>query len=137
MHRIYKRMSDQLSTLADSFIGDPPNAAPIPYTFVWGPYPTKESSSLAGVRGEVDFTAHVTVVAASPANVLQLASQVEAILDDAEPIVAGWKVFPLVVAGSEQVQTSRGIFEADTNRFPAWVVMHVHVRAVRIGEVDG
>lgn len=132
MHTLYKRIADQLSTLADSYIGDPPDAVDIPYTFVWGPYPTKQSSTLAGVQGEVDFVAHVTVVAHSPANALSLAAQVEALLAGWEPVVPGWRVFPIRVYGSEPVQTSRGIFDAESNRFPAWVVVHLNIMAVKV-----
>lgn len=134
MFRVYKQVADQLSSLGGSYVGDPPDAALVPYSFVWGPAPVKASSLMAGNRGEARFTMHATVVAHSPANALALAGQAEELLAGFTPTIEGWRVFPLDVTGSEPVQTQRGSFDATANRLPAWVVLHIQVQAVKDSE---
>lgn len=134
MFRVYKQVADRLSSLGGSYVGDPPDAAQVPYVFVWGPAAVKASSLMAANRGETSFTMHATVVAHSPANTLALAAQAEELLAGFTPTIEGWRVFPLDVTGSEPVQTQRGSFEPTTNRYPAWVVLHIQVQAVKDSE---
>ena len=138
MYRVYKRVDERLATLGvPVFIGDPPNAVPPPYLFVWGPLPARQEILMSGSRVEVDSPINVTVVHTSPANTLKLASQVESLLAGWTPHIDGWRIFSLTIEESQPVQTPRGSFEADTNRYPAWLVLSLRLRATTERENDG
>lgn len=129
---VYQEIADRLASLGGFFVGDPPNATPPPYTFVWGPGMIQDAPTFGGLR-TVDRRLHVTVVHTTPNNALLLASQAEELLSGFVPTVDGWVFSPLTVTGSEPVQTAHSVVETDTNRSAAWLVLHVRLRGQQIG----
>ena len=128
----YTAIKNRLTSLGGSFVGDPPDAAPLPYSFVWGP-PLILGDPTVGGMTVVDRRVHVTVVHSTANNVLRMASEVEGLLAGWSPSVVGWRFHALQVVGSESVRTPHSIIETNTNRSPAWVVLHVRVRGQKSG----
>ena len=125
---VYQRISTKLGDKLTTFIGDPPEAAEPPYAFVWGP-PLILNTPLAGDSKQLlDALLNVTVVHSTPNNVLLLAGQVRDALTGFIPEVDGWGFSPIRVTGSQPVLTPHSVVDTDTNRSPAWVVLHLRVR---------
>lgn len=120
------------------FVGDPPDNVPVPYCFVWGPVPTGSARTIAGSDRNADSEIHVQVVAKQAPDVLMLASEIADLLDGAQLDVAGWRVAPLKVVGSTNVQTARQVPNEASNTYPAWLTLHVRLRATKTKEMpDG
>lgn len=132
MHLVYARIADRVKASGtDCFIGDPPSNVPVPYCFVWGPLPTDEALTAAGTDAVVDEVVNVTVVAKGAADLLVLAADVKTALTNTEPMIAGWRTFPLKVVGSTDIRTERGVVNEPSNTYPAWVVLQVRVQATK------
>lgn len=132
MYRAYKRIKDLVETLGGTcFIGDPPGAAPVPYSFVWGPLPIAESVTVAGIADSIDVRLHLTVVDESPANVQAKANVVAALLQGAELAIPDWRIFGLKVTSANSMETQRGTFNEPTNQYPASIVLEIRLRATK------
>ena len=128
----YARIADQIRAAnLPCHIGDPPDNIPVPYTFVWGPLPIGNALTLAGADDVLDLECNVQVVAETPATVLKVADQVKGVLQGAELVLDGYRVFPLKVTGSTSAQTARSVANEETNTYPAWLTLHLRLQATK------
>lgn len=128
---VYARVADELQSAAPCFVGDPPENIPVPYLFVWGPLPVENPETLADALDYLDEEIHVQVVAKQVPDVLILAGAAKRTLNGWSPTVAGWRMFPLEITGSTNVQTARQIPNEESNTYPAWLTLHVRVQATK------
>ena len=132
---IMNQMRARLATLTSAgvsvkaFVGDPPGNPGMPFVFVWGPPTLAKSETLAGCGGDVDVRLHVQVVAATTANVLDLADQVTAILTGEVPTVPGWRCFPLKHVGVTDVRSDNSTVGAPANRAPRYCTVTFRTQA--------
>lgn len=137
---IMNQMRDRLTTLTSTgapvkaFVGDPPGNPGLPFVFVWGPPTLATSDSMSGCGGDVDVRLHVQVVAATTANVLDLADQVTARLDGEVPTVPGWRCFPLKHVGVTGVRSDNSTVGAPANRSPRYCTITLRARATPVKE---
>lgn len=113
------------------FVGDPPRNVPVPFCFILGAVPTGRARLLARTDRNVDEPLVVRVVAKQAPDALILAAEVAALLDEAQITIDGWRVFPLRVEHSDPVMTDRTAFNEQSNTYPAWVNLHVRLRATK------
>ena len=132
---IMTQMRARLATLTSAgtavkaFVGDPPANPGLPFVFVWGPPTLAASEAVSGCGGDVDVRLHVQVVAATTANVLDLADQVTALLDGEIPTVPGWRCFPLKHVGVTDVRSDNSTVGAQANRAPRYCTVTFRVQA--------
>jgi len=132
---IMTQMRARLTTLTSTgapvkaFIGDPPSNPGLPFVFVWGPPTLPKSEAMSGCGGDVDVRLHVQVVAATTANVLDLADQVTALLDGETPTVDGWRCFPLKHVGVTDVRSDNSTVGAPANRSPRYCTVTFRAQA--------
>lgn len=137
---IMNQMRDRLTTLTSAgstvkaFVGDPPSNPGLPFVFVWGPPTLAKSEAMSGCGGDVDVRLHVQVVAATTANVLDLADQVTALLDGEIPTVDGWRCFPLKHVGVTDVRSDNSTVGAPANRAPRYCTITLRARATPVKE---
>ena len=112
-----------------TFIGDPPSNPGLPFVFVWGPPTLATSDAMSRCGGDVDVRLHVQVVAATTANVLDLADQVTALLDGEIPTVDGWRCFPLAHVGVTDVRADNSTVGTQANRAPRYCTVTFRVQA--------
>ena len=87
--------------------------------------------TLAGGDDVLDLECNVQVVAETPATVLKVADQVKGVLQGAELVLVGYRVFPLKVTGSTSAQTARSVANEETNTYPAWLTLHLRLQATK------
>lgn len=116
-------------TAVKAFVGDPPGNPGPPFVFVWGPPTLATSETLSGCGGDVDVRLHVQVVAATTANVLDLADQVTALLKGEVPTVDGWRCFPLKHVGVTDVRSDNSTVGAPANRAPRYCTVTFRAQA--------
>lgn len=132
---IMNQMRARLTTLTSTgapvkaFVGDPPSNPGLPFVFVWGPPTLTKSEAVSGCGGDVDVRLHVQVVAATTANVLDLADQVTALLDGEIPTVDGWRCFPLKHVGVTDVRSDNSTVGAPANRSPRYCTVTFRAQA--------
>lgn len=132
---IMTQMRARLTTLTSTgapvkaFIGDPPSNPGLPFVFVWGPPTLPKSEAMSGCGGDVDVRLHVQVVAATTANVLDLADQVTALLTGEVPTVPGWRCFPLKHVGVTDVRSDNSTVGAPANRAPRYCTVTFRAQA--------
>lgn len=132
---IMTQMRARLTTLTSAgasvkaFVGDPPSNPGLPFVFVWGPPTLATSETLSGCGGDVDVRLHVQVVAATTANVLDLADQVTAVLAGEVPTVPDWRCFPLKHVGVTDVRSDNSTVGAPANRAPRYCSVTFRVQA--------
>ncbi len=132
---IMNQMRARLTTLTSTgapvkaFVGDPPSNPGLPFVFVWGPPTLAASEALAGCGGDVDVRLHVQVVAATTANVLDLADQVTDLLKGEVPTVPGWRCFPLKHVGVTDVRSDNSTVGAPANRAPRYCTVTFRAQA--------
>lgn len=134
------QMRDRLAALtaADTavkaFVGDPPSNPGMPFVFVWGPPTMATSEAVSGCGGDVDVRLHVQVVAATTANVLDLADQATARLAEWTPAAPGWRCFPLAHVGVTDVRADNSTVGAPANRAPRYCTITLRARATPVKE---
>lgn len=116
-------------TPVKAFVGDPPANPGMPFVFVWGPPTLAASEAMSGCGGDVDVRLHVQVVAATTANVLDLADQATARLAGWAPTVPGWRCFPLAHVGVTEVRADNSTVGAPANRAPRYCTITLRARA--------
>lgn len=116
-------------TAVKAFVGDPPGNPGPPFVFVWGPPTLAASEAMSGCGGDVDVRLHVQVVAATTANVLDLADQVTALLMGEVPTVDGWRCFPLKHVGVTDVRSDNSTVGAPANRSPRYCTVTFRAQA--------
>ena len=132
---IMTQMRERLTTPTSAgvsvkaFVGDPPSNPGLPFVFVWGPPTLATSEAMSGCGGDVDVRLHVQVVAATTANVLDLADQVTALLDGEIPLVPGWRCFPLKHVGVTDVRADNSTVGAPANRAPRYCTVTFRAQA--------
>lgn len=132
---IMTQMRARLTTLTSTgstvkaFVGDPPSNPGLPFVFVWGPPTLATSESVSGCGGDVDVRLHVQVVAATTANVLDLADQVTDLLTGEVPTVPGWRCFPLKHVGVTDVRSDNSTVGAPANRAPRYCTVTFRAQA--------
>lgn len=132
---IMTQMRARLTTLTSAgasvkaFVGDPPSNPGLPFVFVWGPPTMAKSEAVNGCGGDVDVRLHVQVVAATTANVLDLADQVTALLTGEVPTVPGWRCFPLKHVGVTDVRSDNSTVGAPANRAPRYCTVTFRAQA--------
>ena len=132
---IMTQMRARLTTLTSAgasvkaFVGDPPSNPGLPFVFVWGPPTLAKSEAMSGCGGDVDVRLHVQVVAATTANVLDLADQVTALLKGEIPTVDGWRCFPLAHVGVTDVRSDNSTVGAPANRSPRYCTVTFRAQA--------
>lgn len=132
---IMNQMRARLTTLTSTgasvkvFVGDPPSNPGLPFVFVWGPPTMAKSEAVNGCGGDVDVRLHVQVVAATTANVLDLADQVTALLTGEVPTVLGWRCFPLKHVGVTDVRSDNSTVGAPANRAPRYCTVTFRAQA--------
>lgn len=132
---IMNQMRARLTTLTSTgapvkaFVGDPPSNPGLPFVFVWGPPTMAKSEAVNGCGGDVDVRLHVQVVAATTANVLDLADQAVAVLAGEVPTVPGWRCFPLVHVGVTDVRSDNSTVGAPANRAPRYCTVTFRAQA--------
>lgn len=132
---IMNQMRDRLTTLTSTgtavkaFVGDPPGNPGTPFVFVWGPPTLAKSEAMSGCGGDVDVRLHVQVVAATTANVLDLADQVTALLKGEVPTVPDWRCFPLAHVGVTDVRADNSTVGAPANRSPRYCTVTFRAQA--------
>lgn len=132
---IMTQMRARLTTLTSTgapvkaFVGDPPSNPGLPFVFVWGPPTLPKSEAMSGCGGDVDVRLHVQVVAATTANVLDLADQVTALLTGEVPTVDGWRCFPLAHVGVTEVRADNSTVGAPANRAPRYCTVTFRAQA--------
>lgn len=132
---IMTQMRARLTTLTSAgasvkaFVGDPPSNPGLPFVFVWGPPTLATSEAMSGCGGDVDVRLHVQVVAATTANVLDLADQVTALLKGEVPTVDGWRCFPLAHVGVTDVRADNSTVGAPANRSPRYCTVTFRAQA--------
>nr|DAR30903.1 MAG TPA: Protein of unknown function (DUF3168) [Caudoviricetes sp.] len=131
MTQIRARLTTLTSTGASvkAFVGDPPSNPGLPFVFVWGPPTLATSEAVGGCGGDVDVRLHVQVVAATTANVLDLADQVTALLTGEVPTVPGWRCFPLEHVGVTDVRSDNSTVGAPANRAPRYCTVTFRAQA--------
>lgn len=117
-----------------AFVGDPPGNPGPPFVFVWGPPTMATSEAMSGCGGDVDVRLHVQVVAATTANVLDLADQATARLTGWTPSVPGWRCFPLAHVGVTDVRADNSTVGAPANRAPRYCTITLRARATPVKE---
>lgn len=132
---IMTQMRARLATLTSAgtavkaFVGDPPSNPGLPFVFVWGPPTLTKSETMSGYGGDVDVRLHVQVVAATTANVLDLADQVTALLTGEVPTVPGWRCFPLKHVGVTDVRSDNSTVGTQANRAPRYCTVTFRAQA--------
>lgn len=132
---IMNQMRARLTTLTSAgstvkaFVGDPPSNPGLPFVFVWGPPTLAASEAMSGCGGDADVRLHVQVVAATTANVLDLADQVTARLAGEIPTVDGWRCFPLKHVGVTDVRSDNSTVGAPANRSPRYCTLTFRAQA--------
>lgn len=132
---IMMQMRARLTTLTSAgasvkaFVGDPPSNPGLPFVFVWGPPTLAKSEAMSGCGGDVDVRLHVQVVAATTANVMDLADQVTALLKGEVPTVDGWRCFPLKHVGVTDVRSDNSTVGAPANRAPRYCTVSFRAQA--------
>lgn len=132
---IMTQMRARLTTLTSAgasvkaFVGDPPSNPGLPFVFVWGPPTLAASEAMSGCGGDVDVRLHVQVVAATTANVLDLADQATARLSGWAPTVPGWRCFPLKHVGVTDVRSDNSTVGAPANRAPRYCTVTFRAQA--------
>lgn len=132
---IMTQMRTRLEGLASAgapvktFIGDPPGNPGPPFVFLWGPPTLATSEAMSGCGGDVDVRLHVQVVAATTANVLDLADQVTALLKGEVPTADGWRCFPLAHVGVTDVRSDNSTVGAPANRSPRYCTVTFRAQA--------
>lgn len=132
---IMNQMRARLATLTSTgapvkaFVGDPPGNPGLPFVFVWGPPTLATSDAVSGCGGDVDVRLHVQVVAATTANVLDLADQVTALLKGEVPTADGWRCFPLAHVGVTDVRSDNSTVGAQANRSPRYCTVTFRAQA--------
>lgn len=132
---IMTQMRARLTTLTSTgapvkaFIGDPPGNPGLPFVFVWGPPTLAKSDAVSGCGGDVDVRLHVQVVAATTANVLDLADQVTALLTGEVPTADGWRCFPIAHVGVTDVRSDNSTVGAPANRAPRYCTVTFRAQA--------
>lgn len=132
---VMNQMRDRLATLTSTgtavkaFVGDPPGNPGLPFVFVWGPPTLARSEAMSGCGGDVDVRLHVQVVAATTANVLDLADQVTALLKGEVPTADGWRCFPLKHVGVTDVRSDNSTVGAPANRAPRYCTVTFRAQA--------
>ena len=132
---IMTQMRARLATLTSTgapvkaFVGDPPSNPGPPFVFVWGPPTLAKSEAMSRCGGDADVRLHVQVVAATTANVLDLADQVTALLDGEVPTVPGWRCFPLAHVGVTEVRADNSTVGAPANRAPRYCTVTFRAQA--------
>lgn len=132
---IMTQMRARLTTLTSAgasvkaFVGDPPSNPGLPFVFVWGTPTLATSEAVGGCGGDVDVRLHVQVVAATTANVLDLADQVTALLKGEIPTVDGWRCFPLAHVGVTDVRSDNSTVGAPANRAPRYCTVTFRAQA--------
>lgn len=132
---IMTQMRARLATLTSTgapvkaFVGDPPSNPGLPFVFVWGPPTLATSEAMSGCGGDVDVRLHVQVVAATTANVLDLADQVTALLTGEVPTVPGWRCFSLAHVGVTDVRADNSTVGAPANRAPRYCTVTFRAQA--------
>ena len=116
-------------TAVKAFVGDPPGNPGLPFVFVWGPPTLVTSEAMSGCGGDVDVRLHVQVVAATTANVLDLADQITALLKGEIPTVDGWRCFPLAHVGVTDVRSDNSTVGAPANRSPRYCTVTFRAQA--------
>lgn len=131
MNQMRARLTTLTSTGASvkAFVGDPPSNPGLPFAFVWGPPTLATSDAMSGCGGDVDVRLHVQVVAATTANVLDLADQVTARLAGEIPTVDGWRCFPLKHVGVTDVRSDNSTVGAPANRSPRYCTLTFRAQA--------
>lgn len=131
MNQMRARLTTLTSTGASvkAFVGDPPSNPGLPFVFVWGPPTLATSEAMSGCGGDVDVRLHVQVVAATTANVLDLADQVTALLTGEVPTVDGWRCFPLAHVGVTEVRADNSTVGAPANRAPRYCTVTFRAQA--------
>ena len=117
-----------------TFVGDPPSNPGMPFVFVWGPPTMATSEAMSGCGGDADVRLHVQVVAATTANVLDLADQATARLAGWAPTVPGWRCFPLAHVGVTDVRADNSTVGAPANRAPRYCTITLRARATPVKE---
>lgn len=117
-----------------AFVGDPPANPGMPFVFVWGPPTLNTSEAMSGCGGDVDVRLHVQVVAATTANVLDLADQATARLAGWAPTVPGWRCFPLAHVGVTDVRADNSTVGTPANRAPRYCTITLRARATPLKE---
>lgn len=137
---IMTQMRDRLASLTSTgtavkaFVGDPPSNPGLPFVFVWGPPTLATSEAVGGCDADVDVRLHVQVVAATTANVLDLADQATARLTGWAPTVPGWRCFPLAHVGVTEVRADNSTVGAPANRAPRYCTITLRARATPVKE---
>lgn len=132
---IMNQMRARLTTLTSTgapvkaFVGDPPGNPGPPFAFVWGPPTLAKSEAMSRCGGDVDVRLHVQVVAATTANVLDLADQVTDLLTGEVPTVPGWRCFPLAHVGVTDVRSDNSTVGAPANRAPRYCTVTFRAQA--------
>ena len=132
---IMTQMRARLTTLTSAgstvkaFIGDPPSNPGLPFVFVWGPPTLAASEAMSGCGGDIDVRLHVQVVAATTANVLDLADQVTDLLKGEVPTADGWRCFPLAHVGVTDVRSDNSTVGAPANRSPRYCTLTFRAQA--------
>lgn len=132
---IMTQMRARLATLTSAgasvkaFVGDPPSNPGMPFVFVWGPPTLATSEAMSGCGGDVDVRLHVQVVAATTANVLELADQVTDILTGEVATVPGWRCFPLAHVGVTEVRSDNSTVGTQANRAPRYCTVTFRLQA--------
>lgn len=132
---IMTQMRARLTTLTSAgasvkaFVGDPPSNPGLPFVFVWGPPTLATSEAMSRCGGDVDVRLHVQVVAATTANVLDLADQVTDLLKGEVPTVPGWRCFPLKHVGVTDVRSDNSTVGAPANRAPRYCTVTFRAQA--------
>lgn len=132
---IMTQMRARLTTLTSTgasvkaFVGDPPSNPGLPFVFVWGPPTVAASEAVSGCGGDVDVRLHVQVVAATTANVLDLADQVTALLKGEVPTADGWRCFPLAHVGVTDVRSDNSTVGVPANRAPRYCTVTFRAQA--------
>ena len=121
-------------TSVKAFVGDPPSNPGLPFVFVWGPPTLATSEAVGGCGGDVDVRLHVQVVAATTANVLDLADQVTDLLKGEVPTVPDWRCFPLAHVGVTDVRSDNSTVGAPANRAPRYCTITLRARATPVKE---
>lgn len=131
MTQMRVRLADLTSAGAPvkAFVGDPPGNPGPPFVFVWGPPTMATSEAVSGCGGDVDVRLHVQVVAATTANVLDLADQATARLAGWAPTVEGWRCFPLAHVGVTDVRADNSTVGAPANRAPRYCTVTFRAQA--------
>lgn len=131
MTQMRVRLADLTSAGAPvkAFVGDPPGNPGPPFVFVWGPPTMATSEAVSGCGGDVDVRLHVQVVAATTANVLDLADQATARLAGWAPTVEGWRCFPLAHVGVTDVRSDNSTVGAPANRAPRYCTVTFRAQA--------